>query len=167
VAARLGGEAVVEGRATRAEFLRRAESCRVLHLAAHGDFRADNPLFSGLALEDGWLTTLDIFNVRLPAALVTLSACDTGRNVIGGGDELLGLMRAFLCAGAASVALTFWEVEDASTGQVMAGFYGRLSAGETKAAALRAAQLALRQDAAYAHPYFWAPFFLVGDYGAL
>lgn len=167
VAARLGGAAWVEGQATRAEFLRRAGACRVVHLAAHGDFRLDNPLFSGLALEDGWLTTLDIFNSRLPAGLVTLSACDTGRNVIGGGDELLGLMRAFLCAGAASVALTFWEVEDASTSQLMASFYEALAQGAPKGAALRSAQLALRGSGPYAHPYFWAPFFLVGDYGPL
>ena len=76
---------------------------RVLHLATHADFRPDNPLFSGLALADGWLTTLDIFNLRLDASLVTLSACQTGRSVIGGGDELLGLMRSFLAAGAASL----------------------------------------------------------------
>jgi len=149
---------------------------RILHLAAHGDFRPDNPLFSGLAVADGWLTTLDIFNLRLAASLVTLSACQTGRSVVGGGDELLGLMRAFLSAGTASLALSFWAVEDRSTARLMETFYEKMAEGYSKGAALRYAQLQFTQQqsdmdqdaaAAYAHPYFWAPFFLVGDAGPL
>ncbi|MEJ2210878.1 MAG: CHAT domain-containing protein, partial [Anaerolineae bacterium] len=92
VALVLGGQAVVEEEATPWLLEARAAGCRVLHLASHGDFRPDNPLFSGLALSGGWLTTLDIFRLRLQASLVTLSACQTGRSVVGGGDELLGLM---------------------------------------------------------------------------
>ena len=138
-------------------------SHQIIHLAAHGEFRPDNSLFSGLSLADGWLTTLDIFNLRLQASLVTLSACQTGRSVVGGGDELLGLMRAFLAAGAASLVASFWAVEDASTARLMRVFYEQLAAGETKAAALRQAQL----DGLTQHPYFWAPFFLVGDTGRL
>jgi len=162
-----------EDQATQAAFRRIAPECRTLHLAAHGDFRFDNPLFSGLIFADGWLTTMDIFNLRIRASLVTLSACQTGRNVIGGGDELLGLMRAFLGAGAASVVLTLWAVEDRSTAQLMNTFYQNLMDGYTKSEALRKAQLQFihttddgsngqaRSD--FAHPYFWAPFFLVGD----
>jgi CHAT domain-containing protein len=136
-------------------------------MATHGDFRPDNPLFSGLSLADGWLTTLDIFNLRIRASLVTLSACQTGRSVVGGGDELLGLMRSFLAAGAASLVTTLWAVEDRSTASLMHNFYSRLVAGKTKGAALRSAQLALMKDPDYSHPYFWAPFFLVGDPGKL
>jgi CHAT domain-containing protein len=139
-----------------------------LHLATHGEFRADNPLFSGLALAGGWLTTLDIFNLHLNADLVTLSACQTGRSLVGGGDELFGLMRAFLAAGAASLVATFWTVEDRATARLMAHFYERLSSGESKGAALRHAQLqflAEGADEVYRHPYFWAPFFLSGDAG--
>ena len=143
-------------------------------LAAHGSFRADNPLFSGLALADGWLTTLDIFNLRLHASLVTLSACETGRSVVAGGDELLGLMRAFLYAGATSLVLSQWVVDDRSTARLMERFYTHLANGQSKGAALRLAQLAFLGEgssevvfpAAYSHPYFWAPFFLVGDSGA-
>ena len=169
------GEALIEDLATSRRLTELAPTYRTIHLAAHGDFRPDNPLFSGLALEDGWLTTFDIFNLRLNASLVTLSACQTGRNVNSGGDELLGLMRAFLYAGAASLVLSLWPVEDRSTARLMEAFYAGLADGRSKAAALRQAQLQfIHQQAGkehlselYAHPYFWAPFFLVGDGGPL
>lgn len=169
------GQTLLEQAATGQSLTRLASNFRTLHLATHGDFRPDNPLFSGLALEDGWLTTLDIFGLRLDASLVTLSACQTGRSVIGGGDELLGLMRAFLYAGAASLVLSLWPVEDRSAALLMQSFYNALAAGRPKGAALRHAQREFihcepgREDAAgsYAHPYFWAPFFLVGDSGSL
>lgn len=176
IAALLGGRAFLEDEATPARIQQAAVDCRVIHFAAHGDFRPDNPLFSGLALADGWLTTLDIFNMRLKASLVTLSACQTGRNVVGGGDELLGLMRAFLSAGAASLALSLWAVEDRSTAQLMEIFYQKMVEGYTKGAALRSAQLQFvecqidsEQAVAtpYTHPYYWASFFLVGDAGQL
>jgi CHAT domain-containing protein len=144
-----------------------------VHLATHGDFRADNPLFSGLVLADGWLTTLDVFNLRLKASLVTLSACQTGRTVVGGGDELLGLMRAFLSAGASALVLSQWAVEDRCTAQLMQAFYHKLESGWTKGAALRYAQLQFIRPGetsdgdVYRHPYFWAPFFLVGNPGPL
>ena len=95
---------------------------------------------------------------------------------MGGGDELLGLMRAFLSGGAASVALTLWAVEDRSTAQIMETFYRNLVKGKGKGASLRQAQLRFirgegnvsdSQTDYYSHPYFWAPFFLVGDAGPL
>jgi tetratricopeptide (TPR) repeat protein len=166
--------------ATRDAIQQAAPGCRLVHLASHGDFRSDNPLFSGLAFSDGaqpsgrTLTTLDIFNMRLNASLVTLSACQTGRSVIGGGDELLGLLRAFLYAGAQSLLLSQWAVDDRSTALLMEIFYQGLQSGASKGEALRRAQCAFlarapqeqeQRSAAYAHPYYWAPFFLVGDPG--
>ncbi|MEZ4726380.1 MAG: CHAT domain-containing tetratricopeptide repeat protein [Caldilineaceae bacterium] len=163
-----GGQALVDSAATTSELRSLAATCRILHFATHGDFRNDNPLFSGLALDDGWLTTLDVFHLRLNASLVTLSACQTGRHVIGGGDELLGLLRAFLYAGANSLVATLWSVEDHSTATLMERFYAQLMGGATKGAALRHAQLAYLADGdRHAHPFFWAPFFLVGHAGAL
>jgi CHAT domain-containing protein/tetratricopeptide (TPR) repeat protein len=170
IAGMWNGEALLEEQATVGELRQRALDCRILHLAAHGDFRPDNPLFSGLALADGWLTTLDIFNLRLSSTLVTLSACQSGRSVVGGGDELLGLMRSFLAAGASALVSTLWAVEDRSTAQLMSAFYNYLAQGRRKGAALRQAQLDLMHDAqesTYRHPYFWAPFFLVGNAGPL
>ncbi len=165
VARILGTEAWLEGEATVERLRAEGPRCRTLHLVAHGEFRADNPLFSGLALADGWLATLDLFNLRLDASLVTLSACETGRNVVGGGDELLGLMRALLYAGASSVVLSLWTVEDRSAARLMETFYTELGAGRSKGEALQLAQQALQADRAYAHPYFWAPFCLVGEPG--
>jgi CHAT domain-containing protein len=170
------GEVFVENEATLALVKEAAADCQILHLATHAEFRADNPLFSGMALADGWLTTLDIFNLRLRASLVTLSACQTGRNVVGGGDELLGLMRAFLSAGADSLILSLWAVEDRSTARLMESFYAKLSEGCTKAAALRSVLLEFdhgqyaedtKMAEVYQHPYFWAPFYLVGAAGPL
>jgi CHAT domain-containing protein len=169
-----GRQPLLEEEVSKDNLQQKVLDCRGLHLAAHGSFRSDNPLFSGLALADGWLTTLDIFNLRLRASLVTLSACETGRSVLGGGDELLGLMRAFLYAGAASLVLSQWAVDDRSTALFMDHFYSNLKRGLTKGESLRQAQLAFLPDAGpgfehpaeYSHPYFWAPFFLVGDSGA-
>jgi|GEM_PF-1206125 len=148
---------------------------RVVHLASHGHFRADAPLFSFVELADGRLMTTDVFNMKLNANLVTLSACESGLNVITGGDELVGLSRACLYAGAASLLLSLWRVEDQSTTCLMKEFYQKLNQpGVTRAAALRQAQIALlrgelapEQPESYRHPYFWAPFFLIGEYGEL
>jgi CHAT domain-containing protein len=171
----LGDGVLLEERATMARLRAAASRCQIIHLATHGEFRPDNPLFSGLALADGWLTTLDIFDLRLNASLVTLSACHTGQSVVSEGDELMGLMRAFLSAGSASVILGLWTVEDRSAARLMEMFYRKLAEGSGKGAALRHAQLQFvagkgsDEDAqkAYSHPYFWAPFFLVGDSGPL
>lgn len=174
VAALLNAEPLLEEDVDLAAVQNGLTRRRMVHMATHAEFRSDSPLFSGLALADGWLTTMDVFNLRLRASLVTLSACQTGRTVVGGGDELMGLMRAFLSAGANSLLMSLWSVEDRSTARLMTTLYAGLKAGESKRAALRTAQRAFisrRTDddlpAGYAHPYYWAPFFLVGDPGRL
>lgn len=162
VANLLRGRAYLEAEATRTAVAQAAARASVLHLATHGDFRPENPLFSGLALADGQIATLDVFHWRMPASLVVLSACQTGRSVVSGGDELLGLMRAFLSAGASALVLSLWQVADAATRELMTHFYRRLIAGEAAATALRQAQCHLLQNS-HAHPYFWASFFVVGQ----
>lgn len=164
-----GGQAFLEQEVTLKEVRTAARDARILHLATHGHFHKDNPLFSGLHLADGELTTLDIFNLKINASLVTLSACQTGLNKVYGGDELLGLTRAFLYAGAASLVLSLWKVADDSTARFMSRFYRELMSGTPRGVALRQAQLALLHDheQVYAHPYFWAPFFLIGNTGSL
>ncbi len=164
VADLLGGDAYVEEAATLDQLQSSAAHSPILHLATHGDFNPDNPLFSGLQLADGQLTTLDVFNLRLPGSLVVLSACQTGRSVVGGGDELLGLMRAFLYAGAASLLLSRWRVHDDATRLFMTHFYRQLQNGRSQSKALRHTQhhfLSGQAGAAYRHPYYWAAFFLV------
>jgi CHAT domain-containing protein len=160
------GECYLEDRATRAALVEAAPRHQLLHLAAHGEARLDNPTFAHLQLADGQLTTIDVFNLDLDGALVTLSACETGRSVVTGGDELVGLSRGFLYAGAATLVQSLWRVDDGSTALTMAAFYRALAAGQTKGAALRAAQLDLLADRAV-HPFFWAPFQLIGDHGPI
>lgn len=113
------------------------------------------------------LTAREIFNLKINAQLVTLSACQTGVNENKPGDELIGLTRAFLYAGAASVLVTLWSVNALSTEVLMKKFYTELKNGRDKATALQVAQIALMEDKDYPewkHPYYWAPFVLVGDW---
>jgi len=138
-----------------------APDCNILHLACHGLFRADNPMFSAVKLHDGWLTAADVMQLNLRDALVTLSACESGRGTVLLGDEVIGLPRAFLGAGAASVVVSLWLVQDKTTVTLMTHWYNQLNEGMGRAAALRAAQQALRER--YPHPYYWAPFVLIGQ----
>lgn len=162
VAATLVAGTTLLGRAATADRVTAAvENADVIHLACHGRFSSGGPLRSGLKLADRWLTVRDIYGLRLRADLVTLSGCDTGRAVIGGGDELVGLQRGFFAAGAASLLLSLWTVNDASTADLMTEFYTRWRAGASKTAALREAQLT--GLARRAHPAFWAPFVLGGS----
>ena len=167
-----GGDLLLEADATRARLAAMVTGRRIVHLATHGEFHSDQPLFSGLLLADGWLATLDVFDLEMSAALVTLSACESGRSVLGGGDELLGLVRAFLHAGANALLISMWSVEDRCTRRWMQSFYTHLLDGCSKADAIRRVQQEFLRAAAapraagepaYDHPYFWAPFFLIGD----
>ncbi len=135
--------------------------CDVLHLACHGLFRADNPMFSALKLHDGWLTAADVMQLDLEDTLVILSACESGRGTVILGDEVIGLPRAFLGAGASTVVVSLWLVQDEATVALMTHWYRGLREGMGRAAALRAAQRALK--ARYPHPYYWAPFILIGQ----
>jgi CHAT domain-containing protein/tetratricopeptide (TPR) repeat protein len=155
-AVRLTGE-----EATRDNLLRVAPGARFLHLASHGYFRRDNPMFSFLKLADSPLNFYSLLDLKLNAELVTLSACHTGVNMIFPGDELHGLMRGFLYAGAPSLVVSLWAVSDRSTADLMREMYSHIRAGASKRDALRRAQLKVKD--AYGHPYYWAPFVLMGD----
>jgi len=170
VAQLMGGKLLVEEEATIAQVRKLAPQASLLHFATHGEFRIDSPHFSGLLLDDGWLTAIDIYNLRFSASLVTLSACSSGQNIIGGGDELLGLSRPFLYSGASSLLLSYWQLPDDRAEEFITLFYQELAAGQSKAAALRQAQLTFlhnSQEITYQHPYTWASFFLMGDPGKL
>jgi CHAT domain-containing protein len=159
-AAQPGGSArvLLDGDATQPALRAALAGADVLHLACHGQFRADSPYFSALQLADGALTVRDAATLPLQAQLVTLSACETGLSKVAPGDELLGLLRGFLLAGAPRVLSTHWTVDDAGTAQLMGEFYAAVLAGERPAAALRRAQRRLARD--QPHPYYWAPFAL-------
>ena len=146
-------------------FRRYAPESRIVHLAAHGVFRSDNPMFSALQLADSRLSMLELYRLRLNVELLTLSACSTGLTVAVGGDELLGLMRGFLQAGARSLLVTLWEIDDASTSEFMSSFYREVGRETSLAAAVQGAMREVRKR--YPHPHFWAPFLLVGEPGRL
>ncbi len=150
------------GEEANAESLRDAfPESDILHIACHAVFRQDNPTFSALKLSDGMLNFYDVSTMRARAALVTLSGCSTGNHRVYGGDEILGLVRGFMGAGASSLLVSLWAVNDPATAKLMPRFYARLRQGVRLSQALREASLAIRAD--HPHPYFWAPFVLIGQ----
>lgn len=141
-------------------FTENAAGFDILHLACHGQFRPENPMFSSLHLADGWITVRDICAQKLSAELVTLSACETGLNKIFAGDEILGLARGFLTAGASSLVLSLWTVSDEATTRLMKNFYKNLQLNCSISASLAQAQREFITE--NAHPYYWSPFVLIG-----
>lgn len=200
-----GATKLVDEHATASAIVKQAANFRWIHFACHAWFNKQLPLMSSLQLSDAPLYASDILqNLRLNAELVTLSACDTGRSHVLKGDELLGLVRAFMYAGTPSVVVTLWPVNELSTRIFMEHFYQQLVERVPKAQALRLSQQYLREltvaqveeimaqlgepdpvkkvadlmknkagevrqsnhileDKVFAHPYFWAPFVLIGD----
>ncbi len=133
---------------------------QLVHIATHGYFRQDSPMFSAIRLADSYISLYDLYHMNLPVDLLTLSGCVTGLDVIAAGDELLGLARGLLYAGARSLLLSLWDVDDCSTAEFMKLFYSHLHERRDKPEAFRSAMLELRTR--YPHPYYWAPFRLSG-----
>ncbi len=169
-----GSAIYVEGQAT-SDKLNGVQAPRVsyLHLATHGNLNPQDPRASYLTLaRGGKLSVTDITNSRLDSEggdlnLVTLSACQTALAERGGsqdGSDLRSLADAFSFAGCRSMVASLWKVEDNSTRDLMVVFYQNLKAGKSKAAALQAAQVSLLKQERYSHPFYWAPFILIGDW---
>jgi len=145
---------------------------KYIHFATHGLINEDKPDLSSLVLtsgknsgEDGILQAAEIFNLKLNADLVVLSACQTGLGKLVRGEGMVGLTRAFMYAGTPSVVVSLWSVSDISTAALMGEFYKNLIKNKlSKTDALRKAQLTLMSDEKYAHPFYWAPFILIGDW---
>ncbi|MFZ5916398.1 MAG: CHAT domain-containing protein [Chloroflexota bacterium] len=176
VAQRFRVQAVLRHQATRPYVLDRLPSARVAFFYCHGHFDRGVPLNSGLYLtrtagqepQEDILTVREIMRLRLQAELVVLSACQSGRNLVRRGDELIGLTRAFLYAGAAAVVVALWSVRERAAAALMDDFFDRLyPQGHKKgqaAAALQAACLGLCRSAPYQDFFDWSPFVLVGDW---
>jgi CHAT domain-containing protein len=150
--------------ASRKALIELGPGCAVVHIATHGYFRRDNPMFSAVRLGDSYLSLYDLYQLELPVGLVTLSACATGSSVVVEGDELLGLVRGLLCAGAQSLLVTLWDVQDRATAEFMKSFYSRLRETRDPSGSLRDATLSLRES--HPHPYYWAPFVWTGKLAA-
>ena len=148
----------------------------LIHFATHGELNRLNPLFSHVQLEpgqgeDGRFEVLEVMGLDLEADLVTLSACNTALGAgyfsqVPAGDDWVGLTRAFLYAGTPTVVASLWEVDDEHTARMMSRFYHYLAAGESKGAALTRVKrdCLAGKDGLSPHPYFWAPFVLIGDW---
>ena len=174
VAKLLGAPCALNDAATKSLLQEVGAHSPIVHIAAHGMFRLDAPNFSYIQLADNKLDAIDVFNLDLSfCSLLTLSACETGRAIVRGVDEVIGLGRGFLYAGAASLLPTLWKVDDASSAELMEMFYQALLSDLTKSAALAGAQRAFLARSRTSirpyrvHPYFWAGFHLIGDAGPL
>jgi len=201
VGKRMRGAEVFRGERATETALKGVHGPRILHLATHGFFLADEPptdpaaeatraaptgpslsaearenplLRSGLAFaganrlvsgeDDGILTAMEATGLDLwGTELVVLSACETGVGKVTNGDGVYGLRRALVIAGAESLVMSLWQVDDAATRDLMAGYYARLTAGKPRSSALREIQLEIQSHAKYAHPYYWASFLPAGD----
>jgi CHAT domain-containing protein len=146
---------------------------RYVHIATHGLLDAERPQFTGVVLSlignksnDGFLRTDEIFNLKLGAPLVMLSACETGLGKEKRGEGVIGLTRAFMYAGAPTVGVSLWSVADKSTAELMTDFYKRLltSSPQPPSSALRESQLAMITGKTHSAPFYWAPFVLVGEW---
>lgn len=206
------GLKVFRGKDATENALKQVHGPKILHLATHGFFLADEPpragaadqrnsapamgpmssatappptsgaenplLRSGLAMaganklvsgdEDGILTAMEASGLDLwGTKLVVLSACETGAGKVTNGDGVYGLRRALVIAGAESLVMTLWQVDDEATKELMTGYYKQLSAGKGRSAALRDTQLEILSRKNYEHPFFWASFLPAGDMSPL
>ncbi len=161
VAGALPGATLLLGSEASEEAIKeRGAACRFLHVATHGLYRRDNPMFSAIQLGTSRLSLFDLYDLQLSADMVVLSGCGTGLSAVLGADELVGLTRGWLYAGARSVLVSLWDVHDASTAVFMRRFYHHLGRGCQRARALQRTMQDVREE--YPHPYHWAAFVLVG-----
>ncbi len=157
--------------ATEPNFLSRAGDYSILHLATHSkanDRLGDQAYVAFAELDDGaeneLLFNSELYNLRIKADMVVLSACETGIGELNQAEGIISLARGFSYAGAKSIVSTLWAVNDAATEEIMVNYYANLAEGQTKDAALRMAKLRfLDTHQGEAHPFYWAPFVIVGD----
>jgi CHAT domain-containing protein/Tfp pilus assembly protein PilF len=158
--------------ATESRFKAEAPKHRIIHLASHGLFEEGSPLYSSVVLsrgaeaspDDGLLEAWELLELTLDADVVILSACETGRGRIASGEGLVGTTWALLASGARATIVSQWKVEASSATQLMGALHRRLARGDRgKAEQLRLATLEVLRNPRYAHPFYWAPFVLVGD----
>lgn len=160
---------VLTNRAARESvFKKDAERYDIIHLAAHAIVDARSPMYSAIVLanagddEDGLLEAREVADLPLNGRLVVLSACETARGSVGAGEGVLGMAWAFFAAGCPTTVASQWKAESRATAQLMVEMHRRLAAGDSTAEALRRAQLRVRRNSRYSHPFYWAPFVALG-----
>ena len=166
IAANFEGQFLLGDSAEKSTFLALAPQYQMIHLAMHGYDDPENSALSRLDFAaDKQLLAWEIGNLNLQADLVVLSACETGTGKIAKGEGVLSLGRSFISAGASSVVMSLWKLEDAASSEIMADFYAQMQKGLRKSAALRQAKLDYlsQADDFTAQPAFWAGLVLLGD----
>jgi CHAT domain-containing protein/tetratricopeptide (TPR) repeat protein len=153
---------LMEEDATRQAVLDAMPRADLIHLACHGRFDSVHPTASGLRMADGWLTLDQLMEIRLDAAQVVLTGCETGRVRVERGDDLAGIITALITSGAIGLLTSLWKTHDQAATDSMAAFYDGMMRGMNSLAALRASQLAVREQ--FPHPAHWAPF--IGVYAS-
>lgn len=148
-------DVIVGDAATVSELRARMTGTALVHLACHGEFRGDNPLFSGIRLADGWLTAADVMWMDLRGTQVILSCCDVGRAADSHGEPM-GLIWSMLAAGATSVIASKWTVDDEVATLFMTQLHTQLSDGAPTRVAMDRARRVVAER--HPHPYYWAPF---------
>lgn len=172
-----GANVLNRKKAQESAFMREAGKYRWLHIASHAFINDASPMLSSIVLAvpdgnatDGYLTARELLGMKLKADLVVLSACNTARGAKKSGEGIVGLSWALFAAGAPSQVVSQWSVDDRATAVLMKRFYANLKAGDDKGEALRKAARSLMNVKAagnnprWSHPYYWAPFILVGDW---
>jgi CHAT domain-containing protein len=167
------GTVLTKDRAQESSFVQSAGEYRYIHIASHAFFNDASPMLSSIVLAipssdkyDGYLTAREITDMKLNAELVVLSACNTARGEKTSGEGIVGLSWALFVAGTPSQVVSQWSVDDKATAELMTRFYANMKKGEPKGAALNRASLSLlkSKDPKWRHPYYWAPFVLLGDW---
>ena len=163
-------ELFLGSQATKTQFQQAGARSQILHVAAHAEADQVDPLYSRILLaneggEQRFLEAHEVLDMKLDGtALVTLSACESGLGRIAQGDEVLGFTRSFLSAGSSSLLASLWPVSDDATEVLMTTLYGELVRGTDLQKSLQTAQIAVLRQPKLAHPFFWAPFNLYGDW---
>ncbi len=170
----MGGQQFLAESATEQAFWQHASESRILHLAMHSQLDEENPLFSALVFSqskqdkltsqnDGFLYAYELYQMKLDAELIVLSACESGYGKILRGEGVMSLARSFQYAGCKNILMSLWQVDDQSTADLMVSFYQNIEKGMAKDEALRQAKLQMLENSPFKHPYFWAAFILSGD----
>ncbi|XP_044170336.1 tetratricopeptide repeat protein 28-like, partial [Acropora millepora] len=170
IAAILKNTPLVGKQATKAEVMKRMSSVGLIHIAAHGDevtgqiALSPNPGWTQFPKEEDYILKMsDVQAANLRARLVVLSCCQSGRGRILKGEGVVGIARAFLAAGARSVLVALWAIDDEATMKFMKRFYQHLKEGKTASAAVHQSMKSLRESEEFSEMWYWAPFQLIGD----
>jgi CHAT domain-containing protein len=168
----MDGDAYCYQQATETIFKDKAPKAGILHIATHAIVNDVNPMFSKLVFakdssstEDGFLNTYELYNMKLNAEMVVLSACNTGYGKLIRGEGIMSLARGFMYAGCPSIVMSLWSIDDQSTSLLMRKFYEYLIQGQNKDEALRRAKLEFLKtaDEVKSNPFFWSGMILIGN----